>query len=419
MKTNKVPFLGMAVLAMIVLGFKLDHSLLATQEPEKTLPPLATRLAGTKWINTNKVTFDWDEKGRFFHNGKERKYQVVDDTRLRIVFSEKHVDTLVFDAQLTRFEQFSTREPNLRPLFTGKVVFRSETAETVERERREALAKAERDRQVTRAAEKEATEKAERERREAIARKEAAEKAEKDRIDAKAVYAGQITADDGVYVDNRLGRREKRSKFFTYQAEAGRTYRIDLASKDFDAYLYLLDYEGKVIAANDDNGESLDSRIMHKTEKAGTYTVVVTSLSGQSNGAFTLTVRPSSTLEIVKKVETQKAKPPTEITADYLPHKPGTVQHYDTEMPFPDGKAGVLRRKVTQQADGVIESTTVRIGSLNAGESIMKGDEIVWLRKTKITTSRFEAPLPRYSGGEGSRRIRQIGKLFFLFSLRT
>ncbi len=71
---------------------------------------------------------------------------------------------------------------------------------------------------------------------------------------------------------------------------------------------------------------------------------------------------------------------PTEITADFSPHKPGTVQHYDAQMTLPDGKAAVIRRRVTQKDDGVIDSTTVRIGSLNAGESILKGDKVTWLK---------------------------------------
>ena len=116
--------------------------------------------------------------------------------------------------------------------------------------------------------------------------------------DGKAVYTGQITADDGAFVDNRFGRREKRSKLFIIQAEANKTYRIDLASKDFDAYLFLLDDMGKIIAENDDNGESLDSRLVQKIEKAGKYTIVATSLGGQSNGEFTLTVRPASADEM-------------------------------------------------------------------------------------------------------------------------
>ena len=149
MKTNNgaVVFLFAAVLGMAGLGFPFGQFPLPAQEPAKKLPPLAARLARTSWINTNKVTFEWDDKGRFFHSGKEREYQVIDDSRLKIVFGENHVDTLVFDAQLTSFEQFSTREPKLRPLFTGKVVARSEAAEKAERERREVIAKAERERQ--------------------------------------------------------------------------------------------------------------------------------------------------------------------------------------------------------------------------------------------------------------------------------
>ena len=51
---------------------------------------------------------------------------------------------------------------------------------------------------------------------------------------------------------------------------------------DFDAYLFLKDDAGKTLAQNDDNGESLDSRIIFKAEKAGTYHVIATSLSGGS-----------------------------------------------------------------------------------------------------------------------------------------
>ncbi len=116
--------------------------------------------------------------------------------------------------------------------------------------------------------------------------------------DGKAEYAGKLAAEDGVYVDNRFGKREKRSKLFNINMEANKSYRIDLASSDFDAFLFLLDDTGKVIALNDDNGESLDSRIVQKIERAGKYTIVATSLSGASSGNFKLNVRLASEDEV-------------------------------------------------------------------------------------------------------------------------
>jgi len=81
---------------------------------------LSERLKGTKWINTNGVSFVWDENGTLIHGQVRRPYEVVDDDRIRIAFGKDHTDTLVFDKDLNQFEQFSSKEPNKRPLFKGK-----------------------------------------------------------------------------------------------------------------------------------------------------------------------------------------------------------------------------------------------------------------------------------------------------------
>lgn len=149
--------------------------------------------------------------------------------------------------------------------------------------------------------------------------------------DGKAEFSGQITNDDGTYTDNRFGNRDKRSKLFTYQMEAGKSYRIDLSSKDFDAFLFLVDDAGKVLAFNDDNGESLDSRIIQKIDKAGKYSIVVTSLSGNSNGEFKLTVRPASDDEVkeaslrkqVEKLFTDRNADRQAIVQEVLKHLEG------------------------------------------------------------------------------------------------
>lgn len=78
---------------------------------------LKTLLAGTKWINTNNVTFEWTKDGRFLHAGKEREWKVIDQTRIRIVFGPGHVDTLEFDGDRTTFKQLIKGGPSS---FTGR-----------------------------------------------------------------------------------------------------------------------------------------------------------------------------------------------------------------------------------------------------------------------------------------------------------
>lgn len=65
---------------------------------------------------------------------------------------------------------------------------------------------------------------------------------------------------------------------------------IDLMSGDFDAYLYLFNSEGTVMAENDDFGSGLDSRIS-LTLPAGTYSIGATSYSPGSAGAYTLRIQ--------------------------------------------------------------------------------------------------------------------------------
>ncbi len=62
-------------------------------------------------------------------------------------------------------------------------------------------------------------------------------------------------------------------------------------SRNFDAYLYLQGPDGKVLAEDDDGGEGLNSRIIHRAAKTGEYRIVATSLNGQGTGQFTFTVQ--------------------------------------------------------------------------------------------------------------------------------
>lgn len=78
---------------------------------------LRKKLAGTKWSNSNKVTFEWTKDGRFLHAGKEREWKVLDGTRAQIVFGPGHIDTLEFDDGLKNFKQLIKGGPSS---FTGR-----------------------------------------------------------------------------------------------------------------------------------------------------------------------------------------------------------------------------------------------------------------------------------------------------------
>jgi hypothetical protein len=73
---------------------------------------LKSKLAGTKWVNSNNVTFEWTQNGRFLHNRIEREWKVLDDRRLQIVFSSNHIDILEFDDDLKSFKQLIKDGPN-------------------------------------------------------------------------------------------------------------------------------------------------------------------------------------------------------------------------------------------------------------------------------------------------------------------
>ena len=84
--------------------------------------------------------------------------------------------------------------------------------------------------------------------------------------------------------------KNKLHKAIQVEFKEGKTYQIDHMSKAFDAYLYLLDSNGKIVAEDDDGGDGFNSRIAVQDAKAGRYLLIATSLSGIQTGEFTLTV---------------------------------------------------------------------------------------------------------------------------------
>lgn len=70
----------------------------------------------------------------------------------------------------------------------------------------------------------------------------------------------------------------------------GQAVTIDLASPDFDPYLFLLDEEGNTIARDDNSGGNLNARMRTTLPDDGTYFIVVNSNREDDRGRYRLTV---------------------------------------------------------------------------------------------------------------------------------
>ena len=99
----------------------------------------------------------------------------------------------------------------------------------------------------------------------------------------------QLASDDEKDT-NQLTNNSPR-KVYKLQLKEGKTYRIELKSKAFDAVLRLENAGGKEVAFNDDapGAETLDSLVEFKAPKSEEYKIIATCLDGKA-GKFTLTV---------------------------------------------------------------------------------------------------------------------------------
>lgn len=100
---------------------------------------------------------------------------------------------------------------------------------------------------------------------------------------------------DGLSVNGQINQQDmsavgKLGKVYSVQLKKGQTYTIDLASGDFDAYLFLFDGKSKLLAQDDDSGGGTDSRIVFRAEADGVYHIIATSLDGDDTGEFSLKV---------------------------------------------------------------------------------------------------------------------------------
>jgi Ca2+-binding EF-hand superfamily protein len=102
---------------------------------------------------------------------------------------------------------------------------------------------------------------------------------------------GEVDYEGNIEEAPEKHRGKKYFKVFSVKFEKGKTYQIDHKSKAFDAYLYLENADGELLAEDDDGGEGLNSRIKFHAEKTGIYRIIATGVGGGRPGPFSFSVR--------------------------------------------------------------------------------------------------------------------------------
>ena len=131
--------------------------------------------------------------------------------------------------------------------------------------------------------------------------------------------AGKLTADDPADTEFK----QSKQKVHTVKFDAGKLVRIDVSSDDFDTFLRLLDDDGKILAEDDDSGGGLNSRIVYKISKAGTYKLVVTSFD-RKLGAYNLVVVEASREDLLAGEANNIGKMTKEDAAPTWPRSPSS-----------------------------------------------------------------------------------------------
>jgi serine protease Do len=87
------------------------------------------------------------------------------------------------------------------------------------------------------------------------------------------------------------GRKRSHAKVYEIKLSGGKTYQIDMVSRDLDSYLVLESADGKVLDRDDDSGGMLNARITFACPKDAIYRVTTTTLRPNTTGNFTLSVQ--------------------------------------------------------------------------------------------------------------------------------
>jgi len=114
-------------------------------------------------------------------------------------------------------------------------------------------------------------------------------------VSAKGAVAGggggkELVVGKGLRLTGTLNAGTKEVTYLV-KMEAGKSYRIDHMSGNFDCWLEVRSPEGKVLAEDDDGGDDLNSRIIFRAPANGTFRVVATSLGRSGVGNFVTEVR--------------------------------------------------------------------------------------------------------------------------------
>lgn len=88
----------------------------------------------------------------------------------------------------------------------------------------------------------------------------------------------------------RLNSDDSATSYYQFSGTQGQFVNILAISPDFDAYLFLLDSEGNVIAQDNDSGGNLNALIQKELPASGTYTIVVNAFGSEGRGRYRLVV---------------------------------------------------------------------------------------------------------------------------------
>jgi serine protease Do len=107
------------------------------------------------------------------------------------------------------------------------------------------------------------------------------------RVDTPVELNDELTADDGP--DAFFPRSVCRVHEALF--EDGRSYRINLDSDQFDAYVRIEDGNGKLLAFDQDSGGGRNAQLTFRAHRAGVYRIIVTAFDGRT-GEYRLQLRP-------------------------------------------------------------------------------------------------------------------------------
>jgi hypothetical protein len=77
---------------------------------------------------------------------------------------------------------------------------------------------------------------------------------------------------------------------YTFTAEAGTQYVVEMTSSTLDSYINVVDASGALVAANDDGGIGVNSRLVFTPPEPGVYTIHATSFYYEETGSYTVSL---------------------------------------------------------------------------------------------------------------------------------